>query len=217
MVTDILLQAGLILITVFMFLWMHNIPQKAFSNLQVRRNQANIQAKRHFVQGAQLLAQAQLQSRSDADKSAAASLAKSAAEESDRAIALDPKDAAAHILKALSLDLQGFRTSALDSLDVALSPMAAKTLSNEERGDALLKRAELKVAMGQIERVDSVITDLVESLRLKSDNVRAYSVLSGCYEKKGMVEEARKAYEESTKVQAGAAMAAREALKRLNS
>ncbi|KAL6987461.1 hypothetical protein U1Q18_013209 [Sarracenia purpurea var. burkii] len=127
----------------------------------LRRRAEGDEAKRHFVQGAQLLAQAQLQSRSATDKSVVASLAKFVAEESNCAITLNPKDAAAHIFKALSLDLQGFKASALDSLNVTLSPMAAKTLSNEERRDALLKRAELEAAMGQIERVDSAIADLV--------------------------------------------------------
>ncbi|KAL7175835.1 hypothetical protein ACSBR2_029421 [Camellia fascicularis] len=214
MVTDIFLQIGLGLITVFMYLWMHNLPQQAFSKLLARRNHSANEAKRHFVKGAQLLAEAK--SRSAIDNSAAASLAKSAADEADKAIAIDPKDAAAHILKALALDLQGFRTSALDSLDVALSPMAAKSLSAEERSDALIKRAELKVGMSQSERVDSAIADLVESVKLKSENAIAQCVLGECYEKKGMVEEARKAYEEAIRVQPRANVA-REALQRLTS
>jgi len=211
MVADLVLQASLILVTVFMFLLMHNIPQKLYSKFRYR-NRTAFQAKHHFVLGAQLFAQA----RSAKDPSAAASLAKSAAEEADRSIALDPKDAAAHILKALALDLQGFKTSALDSLDVALSPLAAKSLSDHEKGDALFKRAELKVLMSRDGRVDSAVADLVESVRLKDDNVMSFCLLGECYEKKEMKEEARKAYENAIRVEPKSKKA-QEALDRLGS
>jgi len=211
MVADLVLQASLILVTVFMFLLMHNIPQKLYSKFRYR-NRTAFQAKRHFVLGAKLFAQA----RSAKDPSAAASLAKSAAEEADRSIALDPKDAAAHILKALALDLQGFKTSALDSLDVALSPLAAKSLSDHEKGDALFKRAELKVLMSRDGRVDSAVVDLVESVRLKDDNVMSFCLLGECYEKKEMKEEARKAYENAIRVEPKSKKA-QEALDRLGS
>ncbi|KAK4352306.1 hypothetical protein RND71_027824 [Anisodus tanguticus] len=90
-----------------------------------------MQSKRHFVQGAQLLSQAKATTAKD--RLAATSLAKSAEAQADLAIALDPKDA-------------GFKTSALDSIDVALSPLAVKSLSEQERADALFKRAELRLA-----------------------------------------------------------------------
>lgn len=211
MVIDLLLQVLLILVTLFMFLWMNNVPQKYFSKLRYR-NRSNFQAKRHFILGAQLLAQA----RSAKDRSSATSLAKSAAEEADRSILLDPKDAAAHILRALALELQGFKTSALDALDVALSPLASKSLSGEERGDALLKRAELKVALNRRGRVDSAIDDLVDSVTLKKDNARAFYLLGECYEKEEMREEARKAYEDAVRVEPKLTVA-REALDRLGS
>ncbi|PSS17348.1 Tetratricopeptide repeat like superfamily protein [Actinidia chinensis var. chinensis] len=211
MVTDILMQMGLILVSVFMFLLMYNVPQKAFAKLRSYRNKTATQSKRHFVLGAQLLSRAQSEAAQSESRSA---LAQSAAEEADKSIALDPHDAAAHILKALALDLQGFRTSALDSLDVALSPIAKKSLSSEEKGDALFKRAELK--MGLSEQIDSAIADLVESVKLRSDSARVYSVLGECYEKKGLVEEAKKAYEEAVRVEPKWKVA-REALERLGS
>ncbi|MCE5166573.1 hypothetical protein HAX54_022039 [Datura stramonium] len=210
---DLLLQAALILVTIFMFLFMYNVPQKFFSKLRLR-NRDDMQAKRHFVQGAQLLSQAK--SAAAKDRLAAASLAKSAEAQADSAIALDPKDAAAHILKALALDLQGFKTSALDSIDIALSPLAVKSLSEPERADALFKRAELRLAASRRGQVDSVIEDLSESVRLKGDNVKAFCLLGDCYEKKGLKDEAQKAYQEAQKVQPNFAPA-REALDRLKS
>ncbi|CAN4122401.1 unnamed protein product [Withania somnifera] len=185
MYRDLLLQATLILITIFMFLWMYNIPQKYLNNLRLG-NRANIQSKRHFVQGAQFLSQA----KSSKDRSQAISLAKSAESQADLAISLDPKDAAAHILKALALDLQG--------------------------ADALFKRAQLKLGVSRRGRVDSVIEDLKESLRLKGDNVKAFCLLGDCYEKMGLKEEAQKTYQEAQQIQPNYAPA-QEALDRLKS
>ncbi|XP_011074276.1 uncharacterized protein LOC105159041 [Sesamum indicum] len=188
--SDLLLQAAIILIAVFMFLFIHSIPQKLFSKLRLLSRRSNFEAKRHFVLGAQLLSQA----RSSSDRS----LAHRAEAEADRAISIDPKDAAYHILKALALELQGFKTSALDSLDIALSPLAAKSLSDGERAEALFKRAELRLAV-----IDGggAVEDLVESVKLKGDNARAYGLLGECYEKKGLKEEARKAYGDALRVQ----------------
>ncbi|KAI6687888.1 hypothetical protein NL676_024716 [Syzygium grande] len=205
---DILLQAGIMLVTVFMFLAMHNIPQKFLSKLRFR-SRKGLRAKQHFVRGAQLLGQA----RSAPSRSAAASaLAKDAAAEADAAILLDPRDAASHILKALALDLQGFRTSALDSLDVALSPLAAKSLSDRERGDALFRRAELKFALSRRGRVDSAIEDVTQAVKL-SRSAKALLLLGQCHEAKNSSEEAAKAYEEALEMEPTLA-AAREALDR---
>ncbi|KAI4337586.1 hypothetical protein L6164_015983 [Bauhinia variegata] len=211
MVHDILLQIGLILLMVVMFLFMHDIPKKLYAKLRLR-NRADIQAKRHFVQGAQLLARA----RSSKTRSNANSLAKEAEAEAEKAIALDRKDAAAYLLKALTLDLQGFRTSALDSLDVAVSPLAVKSLTDKERGDAFFKRAELKMAMNPRSQVDSALADLTEALKLSSDNAKAHCLLGECYEVKKMIVEAKKAYEDALKVEPHLD-AAREALNRLDS
>ena len=211
MVNDIAIQVGMILITVLMFLYMNDIPRKITDKIRLRLNRANLAAKRHFVHGAQLLAQARSP---NTPSSKVLSLAKTAAEEADKALSLDPKDAASHILKALALDLQGFRTSALDSFDAALSPLAVKSLSDDERSDALIKRAQLKIGLDKAGRVDSAVADLVEAVRVGSENYSAYCLLGECYETKEMKEEATKAYQEAVRIQPDSSLA-RDALDRL--
>lgn len=209
---DLLIQVVFISITVFMFLWMQNIPQNLFDKIRYR-DRTSYAAKRHFVLGAELLAK----SRSTRDRPTAVKLAKSAAEQADESISLNPKDAAPHILKALALDSQGFTTSALDALDVALSPLAVKSLSEAEKGDALYKRAEIKVKVsGKGDGVESAVADLVESVRLKADNAAALRLLGECYEKKEMKEEAVKAYMDAAKLEPDS-KSAQEALARLGS
>lgn len=207
--TDLLLQAAVILSTLFMFLYTQNIPQKFLSKLRYI-NRADFESKRHFIKGAEFLSQA----KSAKDPSSISSSAKSAEIEADLAIASNPKDAAAYILKALALELRGFKTSALDALDDALSPELKKSLSGDERGDALYKRAALKLDVGRRGRVDSAIDDLVESVRLKGDNVKAFCLLGECYQKKGMNEEAKRAFEDALNVQPNYTLA-REALDQL--
>nr|XP_004288856.2 PREDICTED: uncharacterized protein LOC101291379 [Fragaria vesca subsp. vesca] len=217
MVDDILLQIGLVLLVVVVFLFIHNVPKRVLANLRLRlQSKSGIQSKRHFVLGAQLLAQARSATQSTSSSSSAASLSKQALEHADKAIALDPKDAAAHILKALALDAQGFKTSALDAIEVALSPLCRKSLADDERGDALCKRAEIKMSMNRPARVDSVIEDLTLAVKLSPENVKAFCTLGECYEEKKMTEEAKKAYEEALKIQPRLAVA-KEALDRLGS
>ncbi|KAK7861015.1 hypothetical protein CFP56_029268 [Quercus suber] len=146
------------------------------------------QFQRHFVLGAQSLAKA----RASKTHSTKISLAKQAVTEVEKAIELDPKDTTAHILKGLALDLQEFKTSALDSLNEALSPLCVKLLTGKDRGDAFFKRAKLKMAMVAKARcdgekqVDSMVDDLNEAVSLSSDNVRAFCLLGECYEMKEM-------------------------------
>ncbi|KAL8491873.1 hypothetical protein ACS0TY_023461 [Phlomoides rotata] len=185
---DLILQAGIFALAIFWFLLAKNIPQSLLSKFRLFRRRSHLEAKRHFVLGAQLLSQA--------TSSSDPSLARRAAAEADRAISLDPTDAASHILKALALEIQGFRTSALDSLDAALSPLAQKSLSAAEKADALFKRAELRVAVGG----GGAVEDLTESVRLKGDNAKAYGLLGECFEKNGLKEEARKALEDALRV-----------------
>ncbi|KAJ4962319.1 hypothetical protein NE237_022258 [Protea cynaroides] len=211
METDILLQVLFLLLSLGMFLAMHNLPRKALAKLRLK-NRGNVQAKRHFVQGAQLLTRA----RSARNKTTCVSLAKEAVDEADKALLLDPKDAAVHILKALALDLQGHKSSALRSLDIALSPPAVKTLSHRERGDALFKRAELQIGINRRRRVDSALSDLIEAVKLSPENSKAFCLLGQCYEQQEMKEEAKQAYEKAIRIQPSSS-AAREALDRLES
>ncbi|QCE15938.1 uncharacterized protein LOC114196338 [Vigna unguiculata] len=212
MIRDIALQVIVISIAIVSFLWMHGIPQRLYAKLRHRPpNPRAVQAKSHFVKGAQLVAQA----RRSKSASVTVSLAKQALEEAEKAIALDPKDAASHFLKSMALDLQGFRSNALDALDAALSPLAAASLAADERGDALLKRAELKISLSE-RRVDSVLADLNESVKLSPRNPKAWCMLGECYEENEMGEEAKKAYKEALQLEPQLNVA-QEALNRLGS
>ncbi|GAB2251552.1 hypothetical protein Droror1_Dr00004399 [Drosera rotundifolia] len=224
---DILLQAVMILGSIFMFLWMHDIPKKLFTELHRRRNSSKYEAKRRFVVAAQFLSQA----RSASDRS----LAASAVEEADRAIALDPSDAASHILKAMALHFQGFNASAIDSLDAALSPLAVKSLSDEEKADALFKRAELRIETTRLgnkgkkkNRGEEMVVDghdealaaagaeedLVEAVKLRPGNAKAWCRLGECRKAKGMMDAAKEAFEAALKADPES-KAARDGLDRL--
>ncbi|KAD6796307.1 hypothetical protein E3N88_07203 [Mikania micrantha] len=196
------------IIAIIILLLMIKTPQNLFTKFRYK-NLPIYDAKHHFIIGAQLLAK----SRSTKDHNLRVKLAKSAAEEADKSISLDPNDATTHMLKALALDAQGFSTSALEALDVALSPLTAKSLSDAERGEALFKRAEIKKG-SQKGRVDSVFEDLVESVKLYGDNAMAFRLLGECYEMKGMRDEAVEAYEQAIRIEPGCVLA-RDTLNRL--
>ncbi|KHN08984.1 hypothetical protein glysoja_021806 [Glycine soja] len=162
MIRDVALQVVFISLTIFSFLWMHGIPQNLYAKLRHRPpNPRAVQAKRHFVKGAQLLAQA----RRSKSASSATSLAKQALAEAEKAIALDPKDAASHLLKR---------------------------------------------------RVDSVLADLTESVKLSPRNAKAWCMLGETYEGNKMGEEAKKAYKEALELEPQLNVA-QEALSRLGS
>ncbi|XP_068657309.1 uncharacterized protein [Aristolochia californica] len=210
MAPDTLIQGAILLLTLAMFYFLQTVPQKAMAVFR-RRNRSSIQAKRHFVAGAQQLARA----RAARDRHSIASFAKAASLEADKALALDPRDAAAHILKALSLDLQNHKTAALRSLDAALSTPAVKSLSSRERGDALFKRAQIQIDINRRRRLDSAVTDLVEAVKLSPENAKAFCLLGNCYELKEMRGEAKNAYEAAVRIDASSDEAT-EALKRLS-
>ncbi|XP_057961926.1 uncharacterized protein LOC131153556 [Malania oleifera] len=206
---DILMQAAILLLTLGMLFALYSLPRKALSKLRTR-GRSSLQANRHFLNGAQLLARA----RSARSRSASLAIAKDAVGEADKALSLEPRDAAAHILKALALDLLDRKPAALRSLDAALSPPAVRSLSDRERGDALFKRAELQVEMNRgRRRAEAALSDLTEAVRLSPDNAKAWCILGRCRELMGSRDEARKAFEEAVRIEPGS-VAAREGLNR---
>ncbi|KAM1143091.1 hypothetical protein ACFX2B_031656 [Malus domestica] len=80
----------------------------------------------------------------------------------------------------------GFKTSTLDAIDITLSPLYRKSLTKEDRGDALVKRAEIKLSMNRKARVDSVIEDLNSGCGAESREWRFVR-----YESKKMTKKAR--------------------------
>ncbi|XP_019416697.1 PREDICTED: uncharacterized protein LOC109327961 isoform X2 [Lupinus angustifolius] len=210
MIHDIILQISIFLLLIFSFLYLFGVPQKLFDKFRYRMKPAT-KAKRHFVKGAQLLSQAR-SSKNLTDSGSFSGLVQEALEEADKSIALNPKDAAPYLLKSLALELQGFRTSALETIDMALSPLAVKSLEDEEKGDALLKRAELKNAL----KVDSVVEDLTQVVKLSPKNLKGWVLLGECYEGKKIEDEAIKAYKKALEIEPKLSIA-QEALNRLGS
>lgn len=210
METDIVIQLIILLFTLGIFYAIYNFPKQGLTRLRAKNRSTN-QADCHFIKGAQFLSRA----RSNGSKTTSFNLAKCAAGEADKALAIEPKDPAGHILKALSLDLMGHKIAALRSLDSALSPPAVKALSGVERGDALLKRAELQVALNRKRRVDSALMDLLEAVKLScSDQAKAFCLLGQCYEMKCLKLEARNSFEEALRIEPDL-VAARDGLGRL--
>ncbi|XP_078177325.1 tetratricopeptide repeat (TPR)-like superfamily protein [Carex rostrata] len=208
--TDALVQGLLLLLAAGILLALQSIPS------QIRRrcgrsSATSAQAHRHFITGAQFL------SRARSTSPPSPTLAKSALSHADRAISLSPRDAAPHILKALSLDLLGRRGLAIKSLNAALSPPLVNSLSDRERSDALFKRAELQLELNHRKTrrgVDGAVADLTEAVRLSPDNANALAKLGECYEERVEMENAQKAFETALQVDPSV-KAAKEGLKRV--
>ncbi|PON84729.1 N-terminal acetyltransferase A, auxiliary subunit [Trema orientale] len=212
MAPELAVQLALLILTLAMFFAVLKLPKQALTTKLRSRNRSTVQSTRHLAQASSLLDRA----RTSPHRAQSQAQAKNALAEAEKALSLSPRDPAAHILKALALDLMDRRSSALRSLDLALSPPCVKSLSGRERGDALLKRAELKLAVNRRRRIDSAVQDLVESVRLSDGDgeSKALCLLGQCYELKGMKEPAREAYEKALRVEPGSVVA-RQGLDRL--
>ncbi|KAF3333537.1 TPR repeat [Carex littledalei] len=204
--TDALVQGLLLLLAAGILLALQSIPSQ-IRRRRGRSSATSAQAHRHFVTGAQFL------SRARSTSPPSPSLAKSALSHADHAISLSPRDAAPHILKALSLDLLGRRVLAIKSLNTALSPPLVNSLSDRERGDALFKRAELQLGLNQ-RKTRRAVADLTEAVRLSPDNAKALAKLGECYEERVEMENAQKAFETALQVDPSV-KAAKEGLKRV--
>lgn len=212
MAPEVALKLAFLILTLGVFFAVLKLPKRAASTKNRTKNRANLQSNRHFVHGSHLLARA----RSTANREQSLAHAKNALAEADKAISLSPRDSVPHILKALALDLMDRKNAALRSLDVALSVPCVKSLSEKERGDALVKRAELKVAVNRRRRIDSAVEDLVEAASRTESNSTALCLLGQCYEWKGIRDAAREAFEKALRVEPSS-LVAREGLDRLAS
>ncbi|KAJ4825333.1 hypothetical protein Tsubulata_002670 [Turnera subulata] len=222
---DVALQLAILLFTLGIFLAIHCISKHPRTQHHRPKNRTTLQANRHILQATHLLSRAKSLPRGGGSQSQA-SLAKTALAEAETAISLSPKDPAPLLLRALALDLLGHTASALKSIDSALSFPRGKLLSQKDRADALVKRAELKLAVNRRRRVDSAIQDLKQAVELLAkcssatadggDTTRPLCLLGQCYESKGMTDEAKWAFGEALRLRPGSVMA-RRGLDRLGS
>eukprot|EP01018_Ginkgo_biloba_P023293 Gb_30395 [translate_table: standard] len=181
-----LVVAGFLLVLGLGLMWAMQGLRTGQMRSSRSKDRARVQARRHFVQGTQLLGR---------------SKPKEASLEADKAISFDPKDAASHILKAFALERQGHMGAALRCLNTALSPSVVKSLSVSEKAEALVKRAEVALAIssGGKRRLEHALNDLRASLAINPNNVKAQSLLDKCYERKGLHSEAPQAFEDAVK------------------
>lgn len=207
---EAMIQVALFILTAATMFTVRELSKRAFGKVR-HKNRAILQSSRHFFEGTHLLARA----RSISQQSQSIDYAKKALIEAETALSLSPRDPASHILKALALDHMGHQSSALKSLDVALSPPCLKSLSEKELAKALMKRAELKIAVNRKRRLDSAVEDLLEAVSLVGDDSKAFCLLGQCYEWKEMKDEARQAFEKALTVDPESGPA-REGLDRLN-
>ncbi|KFK28222.1 hypothetical protein AALP_AA8G488400 [Arabis alpina] len=201
--TDIIIKGAMVVLTLLMVLAVKKIAQKRLTKYRTK-HRATLQTQRQLIQATRLIARA----RATPKKSQSQSLAKSALLEADDVIAISPDDAAGHIVRALALDLLGHQTAALKAFDTALTYPRLKSLEVGERADALVKRAEMKLAVNRRRRIDSAIEDLEEAARLAAgtDTARIFRLLGECYEFKGLEEKAQWAFNEGVKAQRSSAM-----------
>lgn len=222
--SEILVQGGLFLLALIVLLSLQSLPKRCLSHIRRRSSSSpHSQSQRHFFAGAQLLARA-TSAKPSSSSSKSTSLLKSAIAESDAAIALDPRDAAPHILRALALRHLGRPLPALKSLDTALSSPQSKTLNPKERADALVKRAELHLQINRRRRADMALADLLQASRLRGSGKdrdrdrdkdgKVECLVGECYEAKGMRQEAKEAYGRALEAD-GSLEAATEGLRRL--
>ncbi|KAL5556570.1 hypothetical protein UlMin_038806 [Ulmus minor] len=211
MASEIYLQFAILILTLALFFPILILLKQTQTKFRTK-NRATLQGNRYFIQASNLLARA----RSTPHRAQTLTHAKNALIEAEKALSLSPRDPSAHIVKALALELLDRRICAVKSLDVALSPPCVRSLVGSERGDALIKRAELKLAMNRKRRVDSAVEDLVEAVPLGKSELKAFCLLGECYERKGMGEEAKEAYEKALRIEPESVMASR-GLNRLGS
>ncbi|XP_010484348.1 PREDICTED: uncharacterized protein LOC104762704 [Camelina sativa] len=204
MATETIIQGAILALTFITFWAIKYLSQRGLTKFR-NKHRATLQTQRQLIQASRLLARA----RTTPKKSQSQSLAKTALSEADDVISISPDDAAGHIVRALALDLLGHHTSALKSFDTALTYPRLKSLSVGERADALVKRAEMKLAVNRRRRIDSAIEDLEEAVRLAAgtDTARLFRLLGECYEFKGLNEKAHWAFNEALKVQPSSATA----------
>ncbi|KAK6237893.1 hypothetical protein QUC31_003362 [Theobroma cacao] len=214
MATEVFLQVAILTLTLAIFFAIRHFPKQALTKHRID-HRATTQTQRHLTRATHLLSRA----KSNPHKDQSQTLAKSAISEIEKALSLSPKDPTPHVLKSLALDLLGHKGSALRSLDLALTSPRSKSLAQRERVEAMVRRAELKLAVNKRRRVDSAVTDLEKAIRVSEEEggvkTRAFCLLGECYELKGMREEAKKAFEEALNMERGSSVA-RQSLERLS-
>ncbi|XP_031287629.1 uncharacterized protein LOC116146366 [Pistacia vera] len=198
MATEIMVQVALLILSLLIIYYIYHFSKQNLPKLPTQ-TRTTFQIDRHLAEATRLLNRA----KSTPDKSKSQTAAKHALTEAQMAISLNPRDPKPHILKANILEFMGHQRSALSLLDSALRQPRVKALAARERGELLVKRAELKLSVNKRRRVDSAVEDLKEAVKLSEGgcDYKIYYLLSECYEFKGLREEAKKwAIKEALKV-----------------